>query len=186
MSIKAIETRYKGYRFRSRLEARWAVFFDALGIEWEYECEGVATDGVKYLPDFMIVAKCPPFNGDRIFAEVKHIGISLGDDELRKAENTAKSGAFILLLNGSPDANRAWTLLGPFGCHLAAFRDYDSRIFLLEKYLMQSLKMDRTTGNFSFDTNERGLKKLLGRGLLAVVSAARSARFEFGESGARL
>jgi hypothetical protein len=38
--IKAIETRYKGYRFRSRLEARWAVFFDALGVEWEYEKEG--------------------------------------------------------------------------------------------------------------------------------------------------
>lgn len=30
--MKAIETRYKGYRFRSRLEARWAVFFDALGL----------------------------------------------------------------------------------------------------------------------------------------------------------
>ena len=28
--IKAIETVYNGYRFRSRLEARWAVFFDAL------------------------------------------------------------------------------------------------------------------------------------------------------------
>ena len=28
-SIKPIETNYKGYRFRSRLEARWAVFFDA-------------------------------------------------------------------------------------------------------------------------------------------------------------
>jgi hypothetical protein len=26
--IKAIETRYKGYRFRSRLEARWAVRFE--------------------------------------------------------------------------------------------------------------------------------------------------------------
>ena len=31
------ETKYKGYRFRSRLEARWAVFFDALGLEWLYE-----------------------------------------------------------------------------------------------------------------------------------------------------
>jgi len=38
--ITAIETRYKGYRFRSRLEARWAVFFDALGVIWEYEKEG--------------------------------------------------------------------------------------------------------------------------------------------------
>ncbi len=39
-SIKAIETRYKGYRFRSRLEARWAVYFDTLGWKWEYEKEG--------------------------------------------------------------------------------------------------------------------------------------------------
>lgn len=38
--IKAIETRYKGYRFRSRLEARWAVFFDTLEIKWEYEPQG--------------------------------------------------------------------------------------------------------------------------------------------------
>ena len=34
MSIKAIETRYNGYRFRSRTEARWAVFFDAFGIRY--------------------------------------------------------------------------------------------------------------------------------------------------------
>jgi hypothetical protein len=30
-------TEYCGYRFRSRLEARWEVFLDALGLEWEYE-----------------------------------------------------------------------------------------------------------------------------------------------------
>ena len=53
--IKAIETYYKGYRFRSRLEARWAVFFDAAGIKWEYEPEGfVMSDGTKYLPDFYL------------------------------------------------------------------------------------------------------------------------------------
>jgi hypothetical protein len=38
--FKPIETQYKGYRFRSRLEARWAVFFDALGLQWWYEYEG--------------------------------------------------------------------------------------------------------------------------------------------------
>lgn len=47
MTIKAIETSYKGYRFRSRLEARWAVFFDALGIEWEYEKEGYELPNIK-------------------------------------------------------------------------------------------------------------------------------------------
>jgi len=53
--IKAIETIYKGYRFRSRLEARWAVFFDALGIEWEYEKEGYDLGAAGwYLPDFWL------------------------------------------------------------------------------------------------------------------------------------
>lgn len=53
--IKAIETQYKGYRFRSRLEARWAVFFDALGIRWEYEKEGYDLgDAGWYLPDFWL------------------------------------------------------------------------------------------------------------------------------------
>lgn len=40
-AIKAKETEYNGYRFRSRLEARWAVFFDVLGIKYEYEPEGL-------------------------------------------------------------------------------------------------------------------------------------------------
>lgn len=54
MTIQAIETKYKGYRFRSRLEARWAVFFDALGIEWEYEKEGFTNGEEYYLPDFYL------------------------------------------------------------------------------------------------------------------------------------
>ena len=54
MTIKAIETRYKGYLFRSRLEARWAVFFDALGVRYEYEKEGFNLDGINYLPDFWL------------------------------------------------------------------------------------------------------------------------------------
>lgn len=28
--LKVIQTSYKGYRFRSRLEARWAVYFDTI------------------------------------------------------------------------------------------------------------------------------------------------------------
>lgn len=52
--MKAIETTYKGYRFRSRLEARWAVFFDALGLQWEYEPEGFVTSAGWYLPDFRV------------------------------------------------------------------------------------------------------------------------------------
>ena len=51
--MKAIETEYNGHRFRSRLEARWAVFFDACGVKWEYEPEGFDLyNGDHYLPDF--------------------------------------------------------------------------------------------------------------------------------------
>lgn len=53
--MKAIPTRYAGCHFRSRLEARWAVFFDTLEIAWDYEPEGVVTeDGTHYLPDFWL------------------------------------------------------------------------------------------------------------------------------------
>ena len=53
--LKAIQTEYKGYLFRSRLEARWAVFFDAFGVKWEYEPEGYDLgDGIMYLPDFLL------------------------------------------------------------------------------------------------------------------------------------
>ena len=61
---QAIQTRYKGYHFRSRLEARWAVFFDACSIDWEYEAEGydLSDFGASignprvgyYLPDFWL------------------------------------------------------------------------------------------------------------------------------------
>ena len=56
-TIKAIETHFANYRFRSRLEARWAVFFSALGLQWEYEPEGfVLADGTPYLPDFRVTS----------------------------------------------------------------------------------------------------------------------------------
>lgn len=53
--MKAIETAYRGYRFRSRLEARWAVFFDSLGLDWQYEPEGFELNAGRYLPDFRVV-----------------------------------------------------------------------------------------------------------------------------------
>ena len=56
MSLKPIETAYAGHRFRSRLEARWAVFFDAAGIPWDYETEGFSLPSGPYLPDFWLPA----------------------------------------------------------------------------------------------------------------------------------
>lgn len=81
--IKAIETVYNGYRFRSRLEARWAVFFDAAGIKYEYEPEGFELpDGTRYLPDFRV--KCYGTRGNNkekpfdLYIEVK--GVMSSDD----------------------------------------------------------------------------------------------------------
>ena len=53
-TVKAIDTEYAGHNFRYRLEAHWAVFFDSLGIRWEYEPEGYETPAGRYLPDFLL------------------------------------------------------------------------------------------------------------------------------------
>lgn len=58
MDVKAIETKYAGCKFRSRLEARWAVFFDAVGVIYKYENEGFEWNfngrKERYLPDFYL------------------------------------------------------------------------------------------------------------------------------------
>ena len=81
--MKAIETVYKGYRFRSRLEARWAVFFDALEIKWQYEPEGFekveeeGSEPVRYLPDFYLPESAT-------WVEVKG-GVISADDAIKMA-----------------------------------------------------------------------------------------------------
>jgi len=46
----AIPTKWNGVQFRSRLEARWAAFFTAIGWEWSYE----PIDLQGYIPDFLL------------------------------------------------------------------------------------------------------------------------------------
>lgn len=77
--LKPIQTEYKGYLFRSRLEARWAVFFDECGVEWEYEKEGYDLgNGMYYLPDFVLHGVEGRCNSD-LFVEVK--GVLTEEDE---------------------------------------------------------------------------------------------------------
>ena len=64
--IEPIETIYNNLRFRSRLEAKWAVFYDHLGIKYEYEPEGYKLGNIWYLPDFWIINL-------KIFIEIKGI-----------------------------------------------------------------------------------------------------------------
>lgn len=95
--MEAIETEYEGFRFRSRLEARWAVFFDNMGWDFSYELEGFICPWVmnapwkskntfNYLPDFYL----PEQN---FFVEVKG---SWTEPERVKTLN----GAFELSKNG--------------------------------------------------------------------------------------
>ncbi len=71
----SIPTTYNGVEFRSRLEARWAIFFDAIDTPWEYESENFITKYGPYLPDFYL----PELQQ---FFIVK--GESLPDDEEKK------------------------------------------------------------------------------------------------------
>jgi hypothetical protein len=50
MEIEAKPTPYRGVMFRSKLEATWARFFDAIGVEWEYE----PTRLPGWIPDFLV------------------------------------------------------------------------------------------------------------------------------------
>lgn len=64
--IKSIPTTYAGVNFRSRLEARWAAFFDLCGWKWDYEPFDL--DG--WAPDFRIRTKVGP-----VLCEVKPVDL---------------------------------------------------------------------------------------------------------------
>ena len=95
--IRAIETAYNGYLFRSRLEARWAVFLDALGIRYEYEPQGFVLPSGRYLPDFRLRgwddARGAPSN---LWVEIK--GEEPTDRERRLAQELADEGAATVYL----------------------------------------------------------------------------------------
>jgi len=50
-AINAIPTVYAGVRFRSRLESRWAAFFDLVKWRWDYE----PLDFNGWIPDFVLI-----------------------------------------------------------------------------------------------------------------------------------
>ena len=106
MHIKAIQTRYDGCLFRSRLEARWAVFFNHLGLRWRYEPEGFEMPGFRYLPDFFL----PDWD---VYLEVKpdlpneHVGdgfVSIIEDD--KHTSIGKFYMAATVLNGLSQEGR--------------------------------------------------------------------------------
>lgn len=82
--MKPLPTRYGGCWFRSRIEARWAVFFTRLGLEWEYEQQGFKLDRSRYLPDFLL-----PELG--LYVEIKPLNAFLIDpDGVQRWEQFAR------------------------------------------------------------------------------------------------
>jgi hypothetical protein len=172
MAVKAIDTQYRGYLFRSRLEARWAIFFDTIGIEWEYEPEGYTlSTGERYLPDFWLPRFCDPASG--VFVEVKP---RTGDDA--KAQQLARdSGHSVLLLVGTP-AFKPYTLFDSNGN-----ADFDA--VFMSKYLpggshSGEYRMFYASGWGGAYAGD--LESPYAR----AVAAARSARFEHGADQPRL
>lgn len=87
--LKPIQTEYGGFLFRSRLEARWAVFFDACGVDWEYEPEGYDLgNGIHYLPDFLLHGVDGRDGGD-LYVEVKG---QMTDSDAEKINRFAELG----------------------------------------------------------------------------------------------
>lgn len=86
--IKPIETYWRGYRFRSRLEARWAVVFESLRLDWAYEEEGFDLgDGTFYLPDFTIRGM-EGRGPSELYVEVKG---HMTEDDMAKVRRFAES-----------------------------------------------------------------------------------------------
>lgn len=172
-----IQTSYRGYLFRSRLEARWAVFFDSLGIRWNYEPEGYhLSSGDMYLPDFHL----PNFCGmDGIFVEVKP---ELGID--RKARQLAMdSGIPVLMACGIPSA-RVYTLLD---YHNASEHATEQSVCFDSKYLRQQEVGDGyRLFYFPGYENDDGTidEQFIDSAVLAAIKRARSSRFEHGQEGA--
>ena len=189
--IKPIETIYNGYRFRSRLEARWAVFFDAMRIRYEYEYEGyeIKFDDttLRYLPDFWL----PEFN---LHAEVKGVQ-TRGEIPVDDAERMSWMIDFdgpcangIILLGNIPDPENVFTMTWAvwrwMGEGLAyGFIDHD--VPIIECFMA----MDYQSAPHSFPANDdivvtstMSVEDHIDERLIRALTKARQARFEYGET----
>lgn len=184
--IQAIETVYNGYRFRSRLEARWAVFFDTLGIRYEYEKEGFELPSGRYLPDFWLP-------GLSVWVEIKPSREAADQDVLQLGvELAVHTGAFTYVLAGQPWAEAqaaspmfvdgeatayCGVLCDPLGC--------DEPYYWCECSVCGEvgIQWEASSDRLRCGHGVHGPRALTTK-LADAFLAARQARFEFGESGA--
>lgn len=119
-AVAALPVYLDGWRFRSRTEARWAMFFQSMRIGFEYEPQGFKLrGGICYLPDFYL-----PWT--HTWAEVK--GVDPTGDEQIKCEAIAEGfKGSCLYLSGNPD----FRLYGgvSFDCGAITFAQYSLDIY---------------------------------------------------------
>jgi hypothetical protein len=194
-TIKAIETHYAGCRFRSRLEARWAVFLNHLDIEWDYEPEGFQFDGERYLPDFFLHEK-------KIFLEVKGAHTKAADDldrYLRFAANLPypheigddggiMGPAPLYVVGNIPqkiNALGAIRCLAPFGRALPKWLPpgQDAHLLFGLDESNPDLCVEAPAGHVIWQWANVFWRPASHDDVVAAAAAARSARFEHGESG---
>jgi hypothetical protein len=174
--IRALITTYAGCKFRSRAEARWALFFDAVGIRFQYEFEGFLIRAGAYLPDFWL----PEL---RLFFEVKGDEPS-GEERAKCAEVAIASECDMLLAVGNPEERFQLFWFDRDGERedryvLARDRMSDCGFWLVAEDGANWIGPDKTKGK----ETPRG--PMLSGALEDAYAAARSARFERGSGKVR-
>lgn len=102
-NIKPIPTIHNGVEFRSRLEARWDVFFEAIGLCCVYEPFTISNNNLSYTPDFIChFALLGMSKSKDVLIEIKPKTPNRNYIEyLAKIHNPEKSN--ILICVGEPD-----------------------------------------------------------------------------------
>jgi hypothetical protein len=99
MNKIALTTVYRGTTFRSRTEARWAVFFDHMGLPWLYEPKTVTLpSGSVYIPDFLVNYG----GGNFQWFEVKATEEDIPEKDFDKIAEFDANVASIYILDGWP------------------------------------------------------------------------------------
>lgn len=94
--IQVLPTTYDRVRFRSRIEARWAIAFDSCGLRFTHEPDGFGMRmSGAYLPDFYV----PKW---RAFLEVKP-GEPTAEEVDKCQQLAASTGHIVLLAEGGPE-----------------------------------------------------------------------------------
>lgn len=195
MMMKPIQTEYKGYLFRSRLEARWAVFFDACGAEWEYEPEGYDLgDGLMYLPDFLLHGVDGRAPSD-LYVEVKGKMTETDSEKIlrfcgkRENPDDLTVPNPILVVNCIPDGNTISEIEAY--CRKFGYGGFPGDVKYPSPYNFSTIDSDEFVAHPGI--NKNGHFELFGddssytetrddAATLRAFRRARQARFEFGQT----